>query len=456
MKKISLALALSSVVMGGSTAFAQQSDRCGNDIFLKAALSSNPSLESAYKKYLTDSKAKADAFEQEMSNSAQKATGTVMIPVMFHVILTQEEIDKIGGIAGINKRVISQLDVINTDYNARNTDTATIPTPFKPLLGNMNVNFQLAHRKPDGTVTSGVEVRVAPLLFGGYSSYPSGSDSAKKTSKGGLDPYDNTKYLNIWVVNINSDNGNVLGIGYSPDFAAALGAPDNAGVLLDFSAFGKRTPGVPGFSEYYESGADKGRTLTHELGHFFTLWHIWGNTAVGSGNCTDDDDIGDTPKQKDATTSCQTFPYTDACTAGNGIMFMNYMDYVGDACYRLFTKGQVSRMQSTIASGGTAYGLTQHPELTMYPTAVSNIEESANLNIFPNPTTGLFDISFGNAQSLKEVRVLNMTGQVVSKVGGSQVNGNTVRIDLNNNAKGIYIVQCQFEEGTVVRKITLQ
>lgn len=469
MKKISLALALSGVVIGGSTAFAQHVERCGNDLMISEMAAADPGFMARHQAFVTESNAKADAYAQSMQNSAQKTTATVTIPIIFHVELTQSQIDDIGGIAGIYKRANSQLAVLNADYNARNADTIGIPAPFKPLLGNMNIIFSFAHRKPDGTATDGIEIKVLNPSHPGFTSSTAGSDSAKKASKSGLDPYDNTKYLNIWVTNIVStqSGGKVLGFAYSHEFAYSLNPNfiDNAGVVLDYSAFGRRS----GFADntYYTPGADLGRTLVHELGHFFGLWHIWGNTNIGMGSCDvstpakasmNDDGISDTPLQKDATTSCQTFPYTDDCTKGNGIMFMNYMDYPGDACYKMFTKGQVTKMQSTIAPSTKAYGLTQHPELLAWPTSVTDIEKKAAIELFPNPSTGMFTISYNPMSSnLKEVRVVNMTGQVIKTIRTNELkNISNISVDMSNSAKGIYMIQCQFEEGIVVRKITLQ
>ena len=47
----------------------------------------------------------------------------------------------------------------------------------------------------------------------------------------------------------------------------------------------------------------------------------------------------------------QNFPATDACTStGNGVMFMNYMDYSDDNCLNIFTEEQATVMVGTINS----------------------------------------------------------------------------------------------------------
>ena len=52
------------------------------------------------------------------------------------------------------------------------------------------------------------------------------------------------------------------------------------------------------------------------------------------------------------TSFCQQFPYYDIFTpSGKGIMFMNYMDYVPDSCYNLFTYSQKLRILEALQVG---------------------------------------------------------------------------------------------------------
>ena len=90
----------------------------------------------------------------------------------------------------------------------------------------------------------------------------------------------------------------------------------------------------------------KGRTATHEVGHWLNLEHVWG----AWGNCGNDQ-VADTPTQEEENYSCPSFPHnTNSCgtTNANGDMFMNYMDYTNDACMNFFTIGQKNRMHSAI------------------------------------------------------------------------------------------------------------
>lgn len=447
---LAVATMFGAVMLHANVTTAQE--RCGLDVHTQALIKNNPGLATAIAEHSLQSKQIAEAFEANMANSAMKSTaGPIAIPVVFHVVLTQAQLDQIGGTAGINDRIVSQMHVINTDYNKRNSDTAYVPHGFKSLIGNPEISFSLAHRKPDGTATTGVEIRV---LDPSKTSFDDQDKSVKNTSFGGLDPWDNKRYLNIWIVNIATED--LMGYAYSPYYSRHY-AQDEAqtGVVLDYGAFGVKPFVTPYF---WHSGATRGRTLTHELGHFFNLWHTWGRTPIGQGSCSEDDDVADTPEQLDATKQCPGSPVlTDQCTpGGNGIMYSNYMDYSGEGCTRMFTKQQAARMRVEVSPGGDSYGLTQHPYLLAWPTDVAEAERNNGFDVYPNPSTGLFTIDFANTSGLRSVNITNTMGQTVKQIASPDKNSTKLSIDLMGMPKGIYMVQCTFDEGTVSRKLMLQ
>jgi hypothetical protein len=110
------------------------------------------------------------------------------------------------------------------------------------------------------------------------------------------------------------------------------------GVVITTTAFGTTGTAASPFH--------LGRTLTHEIGHWLNLFHIWGDD---DGECTGSDQVDDTPNQGDANVQCPAFPQLSCKNGPNGSMFMNYMDYSDDACMFMFTAGQVTRMEATLA-----------------------------------------------------------------------------------------------------------
>ena len=150
----------------------------------------------------------------------------------------------------------------------------------------------------------------------------------KFSSKGGSDVVDPAHYLNIWVCNL----AKYLGYAQFPG-----DNPSSDGVVILYSAFGRTGTLLPKY--------DKGRTATHEIGHWLNLRHIWGDMQCGN------DFVDDTPKHTTANFGCPAFPHYNSCDNA-AEMTMNYMDYTDDACMYMFTNGQKSRMLAVLASGG--------------------------------------------------------------------------------------------------------
>ncbi len=256
--------------------------------------------------------------QQMLKAKTEALPRVVTIPVVVHIVL-----DNPASVT--DAQVQSQIAALNLDYTASNTDISKVPDVWKPIIGNMNINFCLAQRTPDGEPTSGI-VRVASSRTFDITN---GAPDVKYDDTGGSNAWDSRKYLNIWVTRLSSG---YLGV------AAPTGSgfqPEQEGVVIAYNAFGT----IGNISSTY----NKGRTVTHEVGHYFGLKHIWGDD---NGDCSDDDGITDTPLQGASSFGCFTFPKTDRCSpAAPGIMFMNYMDYSDDACMNLFTAGQVTRMR---------------------------------------------------------------------------------------------------------------
>ena len=151
----------------------------------------------------------------------------------------------------------------------------------------------------------------------------------KTKSKGGVPAWPADKYLNIWVCNLG---GGLLGYAQFPG-----GPARTDGVVILHTAFGTDGTAQPPF--------DRGRTATHEVGHWLNLRHIWGDTL----DCSGGDRCPDTANAAGPNTGEPKFPHVTCANGPNGDMFMNYMDYVDDAAMVMFTAGQVARMNATLA-----------------------------------------------------------------------------------------------------------
>jgi hypothetical protein len=246
------------------------------------------------------------------SGRATRRTGPLTIPVVVHVVY-RTNAENIS-----DDQVHSQIDVLNQDFMATNTDISRVPTPFKDLVGNPQIQFQLAE---NGIIRKQTE----QLSFGV-------NDTVKSSATGGSDPRDPRRYLNIWVCTL----GQSL-LGYAQFPGGPLGTD---GVVILNRAFGTRGTATAPF--------DKGRTTTHEIGHYLNLSHIWGEGRFT--NCLDSDYVDDTPNQFGPNTGKPDFPVRSCSNSQHGDMFMNYMDYVDDDSMFMFTQGQIVRMQATLES----------------------------------------------------------------------------------------------------------
>lgn len=248
---------------------------------------------------------------------APQRTGCIRIPVVVHVVHKTPEQDI------SREQVDSQIRVLNEDFRRRNPDASTIPAAFAPLAADARITFALATSDPAGNPTDGItRTRTTVDAFGD-------DDSVKSSATGGADAWPAAEYLNIWVCQLA---GGLLGYAQFPGGPAATD-----GVVVLHTAFGTTGTAAPPFN--------RGRTTTHEVGHWLNLRHIWGDDGDG---CSGSDFVDDTPNQGGPNFGAPAFPTLSCSNGPNGDMFMNYMDYVDDAAMVMFTAGQVTRMQAAL------------------------------------------------------------------------------------------------------------
>jgi hypothetical protein len=254
--------------------------------------------------------------QQQIHNNSVR--NTITIPVVVHVI---HDGDAIGVSENISEaQILSQIEVLNKDYRKINADTVNTPGIFKSLAADIEIEFCLAQRDPNGNPTTGI-IR---HNFG-QSNY---NEIALENTVKPQTIWDRNNYLNVYTARLGGDIAGILGYSSQPGFAATTDA-----VVVGFQYFG--TTGN------IQAPFNKGRTATHEVGHWLGLFHIWGQV----GGCSDDDNVSDTPVSDQPYYGCPNFPQT-SCSSSD--MFMNYMDYTNDACMNLFTAGQKQRMRAVL------------------------------------------------------------------------------------------------------------
>lgn len=252
-------------------------------------------------------------FKLETATQKYRSTGlkigsvpVATIKVVVHVVYN----DPSQNIS--DAQIKSQISALNKDFRAKNTDKSRTPAAFKGLVCDSRVQFTLDHvTRTQTTQTSFAD-----------------DNGVKKAATGGVAADDTTRFLNIWVCALG---GGLLGYAQFPGGPAATD-----GVVIHSRAFG--TSGT------VAAPYNKGRSATHEIGHYFNLRHIWGDTP----DCSGSDMVADTPNAAGPNFGKPAFPHVSCNNGPNGDMYVNYMDYVDDDTMFMFTTQQVARMRATL------------------------------------------------------------------------------------------------------------
>lgn len=248
---------------------------------------------------------------EELTNKAiasgRLVNGRIEIPVVVNVVYrTAAENISLA-------QIQSQIDVLNRDFNATNSDFNQVPAAFSAVKANVGITFVLQNVVRRQTTATSFT-----------------TNDAMKRAATGIAPTTPTTVLNMWSCNLS---GGTLGYAQFPGGASATD-----GVVMDNNAFGSTGTVTAPFN--------LGRTATHEVGHWLNLRHIWGDANCGS------DLVSDTPTHDSPNSGVPAAGHRSTCTGTPLEMYMNYMDYTDDRGMFMFSNGQKARMNALFASGG--------------------------------------------------------------------------------------------------------
>lgn len=289
-----------------------QTEKCLTDSYNAELLETNPDM--------MGSEAFRLNLEQRIENARNNGNNMVVvdIPLVIHVLHNGEPIGSGPNIT--DAQVLSQVTVMNEDF--RNM----VGTPGQSTAGGVDVevNFVMAQQTPNGCPTNGINrVNICQ----------DGTDQAAVNSWKAQTIWNRDLYMNMWSSKYVGDLAGILG------FAQFPGGPANTdGVSAGHTFFG---------SSDYDDGTfntappyDKGRTMTHEVGHYLGLFHTF------QGGCAGGDSVADTPAVDSPNFGCPT----GHVSCGDVDMIENYMDYTDDLCMNTYTAGQKTRVQAVLAS----------------------------------------------------------------------------------------------------------
>ena len=414
-----------------SISFGQQRT-CGTDAYMEKMLS-NPEMKQQY----LDLQKQFESELERLSNSQQKKNGnstfstnaTIRIPVAVHypsVVNSSTETVK----SCLRLLAQKQLNILNADYNATNSDLSlwTAASIYYPgvNIGDMDVSWEIATQ--NHPTSSGLSNGTLAVTFGTH--FLSNADSDSEWSG----------YCNLVVRNIS---GGILG--YSP-----LGGSPSQGmtVVIDNNAFGASMTGTPTSCSGYVPGApyNLGRTLTHELGHFFNLYHTF-QSCTNTNCATQGDRVCDTPPLGTPTYSCPSDGTVAGCDGFTAALTMNYMDYTNDACMYMFTAGQANRM--------LAWHNTISSQLQTNVLANNDFVKN-NFSIFPNPNKGIFSIQLSESTDNYSVIIIDALGREIFNAEYNQTTDLVQNIELDNALSGMYFVTIQSKGAQITKKIIIE
>ena len=409
-----------------------QQRTCGTDAYMEKMLS-NPEMKQQYlelqKQFESELERLTNAQQNRNGNATFSTNALVRIPVAIHypsVVNSSAESVK----SCLRLLAQKQVAILNADYNATNSDLRlwTAASIYYPgvNIGDMDVSWEIATQ--NHPTSSGLSNGTLAVTFG--TNFLSNADSDSEWSG----------YCNLVVRNIS---GGILG--YSP-----LGGSPSQGmtVVIDNNAFGATMTGSPTSCSGYVPGApyNLGRTLTHELGHFFNLYHTF-QSCTNTNCATQGDRVCDTPPLGTPTYSCPSDGTVAGCDGTTPALTMNYMDYTNDACMYMFTAGQVTRM--------LAWYNTISSQLLTNVLANNDFVKN-NFSIAPNPNKGIFSIQLSETIDNYTVVIMDALGREIFIAEYNQTSDLVQNIQLDNALSGMYFVTIQSKGAQITKKIIIE
>ncbi|MCG7550518.1 M43 family zinc metalloprotease [Pseudoalteromonas sp. Of7M-16] len=276
-------------------------------------------ISSSFSSQIMNSLATQENLAAENGNGVP---GRYYIPVVVHVYGDRYNCET-GTYCLTEQKIIDGLNKSNEDFLGLITDDGPIAPEFQAIRRNLNIEFVLAKKDPNGQPTNGI------VRYPDKAGYGKGSG---KDDQIAADAWDNFKYMNIYIQRDLYDDGqtNNSGVAWYPQLS--MSQQGLSRVVYNGDYVGANT------NENFRS------VLTHEFGHWLNLPHTFDGActvhseafcnATGDGSC-------DTPQM--SSSILQDNAKNCLGQATNTENFMHYSDN-----YAMFTKDQVDRMTAAL------------------------------------------------------------------------------------------------------------
>lgn len=381
--------------------------------------------------------------------------------MIFHIIHGGETVGVFPNITA--QQVNSQIAVLNQDYTGTGVNIGNYPTS---AFVNWAVNQAIPSANLDDLgrikiANSEIQFCLAQVNAAGVPLAEPGIERINYIELGWQNPnvfatnqdlrdfiddivkpqsiWDATKYLNIWITD-KSAVLNARGFATPPPLTGLPGIPVSVTTSLNDGVW-CYAMSVGSYQIYpagiYVNTDVSGRLLTHEIGHWLGLRHIWGD-----GNCFTDY-CNDTPSQADPSAGNPTYPQgAGSCSSPSNVpdgeMFMNFMDYTANPSMYMFTTDQVTRMQTAMANSPQRNQLGTHGICSSLALADQTM---ATIKLYPNPTSDTIVVD-DQENRIDYIEIYTLLGQkIVTTIHKT--------ISLQSAPTGIYLLKLYLKNSTV-------
>lgn len=362
--------------------------------------------------------------------------GTVYkIPIVFHILHD-------GGESNISReQVLDALRILNEDYRMLNPDINTVAPVFAGMQADIEIEFVLATKAPNGDCFAGITRTYNPAAAN------DGNSDQVTAIRNGNDIYNGNwpgnKYLNVFVVGSLSEPGSsLITLGYTSYPSSNTNMSNGYHVI-------HQCVGSIGTGGIYDDAA-----ATHEIGHWLNLPHTWGssNEPNLANNCNMDDGVDDTPLCKGIQGgSCNPNNPNplNSCNGDDAYWGFNiqdntenYMDYAH--CSRMFTEGQKERMRSALLSSVGGRNNLWNAQNLLETGADGNIYlceanfEASKTAVCPGESVQFTDVSYNE-----------VTGWNWAFAGGTPATSTAQNPIVTYTTPGLYEVVLSATDGTI-------
>jgi len=408
------------------------------------------------------------------------------IPVIFHVVHSGQSVGTFPNI--VQAQINSQINVLNQDFAGTGFNYNTYPTNAfiqwainqnlpqlnldslgRVKIANINIKFCLAEKDSLGNILPEPGIERININSRGWINPNTFTtpQTLRAYFDGTIKPgsiWNVRKYLNIW---LSDKNAAVPFTGFAtlPPLSTLPGITGGGegtettdGIWCYSSAAGSAFVFPGGI---YASPNVRGRTITHEAGHYLGLRHIWAD-----GNCLTDYCV-DTPPAFTSNTGFPVYPLNPgSCNnpnnAPNGEMYMNYMDYSADPAKYMFTYDQAIRMQTAMLNSPFRNQLGTHGLCV----AVLGINNEGNIipdgyelkQNYPNPFNPVTEISFSIPEQTNVLlTIYNPLGEKTAVILDEVLSAGYHKVNWNASdfPSGIYFYSLRTEKISITRKMVL-